>query len=403
MRLSLSLLTLALLLLLGACETPSRRAISNIKTALKGKRYPDALRLVEAGRKDTLLMHTPKLYHLGLESSKKMYERENEKLYLRRAPDTTALFRTLYHVYEYALLVDSIEQERKKATAPSHYRKALAETMNASFSNLNAASLYFVRKQNWQEVIRFSELALEARNSPVFEQHIAKMSDSLGIQFAWRHLLACHQSKQYQKALRYAPQALKDTVRRATALEMLTNVQIQLGHQQEAIAYLQKGVEEYPHLPFFFMTLSELYFQQNRPDSVLAMTEKLLKNDSTNFVLYEERARAYHLLGEYEQSAQAAEAMIRSNGNHAQGHYYKGYAALQMAREVMFPLSIHSPGYRTAHQKQRNYYKQAQKSLETYRRLAPENNKIWAPLLYDVYLKLNLGKEFEEISNYLPQ
>lgn len=402
MRVFLNLLLFSILLLFGACETPNQRAISNIKTALKSKKYAEALRMVENARKDSLLASKPKLYYLGLESSKKMYAQENEKLYLRRGADTVALFRTLYNIYDYALLIDKVEQAQTGATPTASYRKVLSETLNASVSNLNAASLYFLRKQNWKEATRYATMALEAGNAPLFAVQKSNLSDSLLTQMAWRHLYSSYQAKQYKETLRYASKALTDTARRATTLEMIVNAQLQLQDKKAALLTLKRGVEEYPRHPFFYMTLAEYYFQQHQPDSVLVLTDRLLLADSTSLSVHEERARAYYQLQDYPACARAAEAMLRSNASHAQGYYYLGYSALQMAQAVEIPLSIHSPGYRSAFQKQRSYYKQAQKNLETYRRMAPQNNNVWAPLLYDIYLKLNLGKEFEEISSHLP-
>jgi len=40
--------------------------------------------------------------------------------------------------------------------------------------------------------------------------------------------------------------------------------------------------------------------------------------------------------------------------------------------------------------------------LNASKTAAPDAPRLWAPLLYDVYLNLNLGKEFEEISKYNP-
>ena len=35
--------------------------------------------------------------------------------------------------------------------------------------------------------------------------------------------------------------------------------------------------------------------------------------------------------------------------------------------------------------------------METFRKLAPEQQTKWVPALYAIYLNLNMGREFEEI------
>ena len=46
-------------------------------------------------------------------------------------------------------------------------------------------------------------------------------------------------------------------------------------------------------------------------------------------------------------------------------------------------------------------YQQALPYIETYRKLAPDDKRRWAPALYRVYLNLNKGKQFDEIDRIL--
>lgn len=41
--------------------------------------------------------------------------------------------------------------------------------------------------------------------------------------------------------------------------------------------------------------------------------------------------------------------------------------------------------------------------MERYRALAPNQKDKWAPALYNIYLNLNMGKKFEEITKILQQ
>ena len=72
-----------------------------------------------------------------------------------------------------------------------------------------------------------------------------------------------------------------------------------------------------------------------------------------------------------------------------------------MAKSILLPTSIKAPGYNKAFKAQRKCYEEA-RPPGAIQKAAPDAPRLWAPLLYDVYLKLNLGKEFEEISKYNP-
>jgi hypothetical protein len=49
----------------------------------------------------------------------------------------------------------------------------------------------------------------------------------------------------------------------------------------------------------------------------------------------------------------------------------------------------------------RQLYQKALPYMERYRALAPQEKDKWAAALYNIYLKLNMGKQFEEIDQML--
>ena len=50
-----------------------------------------------------------------------------------------------------------------------------------------------------------------------------------------------------------------------------------------------------------------------------------------------------------------------------------------------------------------DYYLRALPYMERYKAMAPDDKEKWAPSLYNIYLKLNMGRKFEEISEVLRQ
>ena len=46
-------------------------------------------------------------------------------------------------------------------------------------------------------------------------------------------------------------------------------------------------------------------------------------------------------------------------------------------------------------------YRKALPYMERYRALEPKETEKWAAALYNIYLKLNMGREFEEIDRML--
>ena len=62
---------------------------------------------------------------------------------------------------------------------------------------------------------------------------------------------------------------------------------------------------------------------------------------------------------------------------------------------------VKNPQYAIDKQRTQELYKKARPCMEMVRRLQPEKSDLWAPLLYRIYLNLNLGEEFNEIDRLL--
>ena len=94
----------------------------------------------------------------------------------------------------------------------------------------------------------------------------------------------------------------------------------------------------------------------------------------------------------YAESIKFSECLIEVNPNLAEPYFNAGTAYVNIAE-------------RLADRKERKLTKQAyQKActfMEQYRKLMPQEKDKWAPVLYRIYLNLNMGKQFDEIDRLL--
>ena len=73
------------------------------------------------------------------------------------------------------------------------------------------------------------------------------------------------------------------------------------------------------------------------------------------------------------------------------------FDSMSVLENVMFPLDMFSEEFEAAKRKVVHTCAFARRYAERYRVLCPEEKDKWGPILYKIYLELNLGKEFEEI------
>lgn len=401
MRLLLSLFFLAISTL-----TPSfaQKQLKDIRAALKAKKPADALKLIEQQRKDTLKLSDSRCFYLGVEAALLQNEQLNERIYLQQKPDTAALFQSLHTLFSYALLTDSAEVSELKdlRKAPSH-RAALQKLLNRLYPNLSIGAQYFVGKNDWENVRRLATMTLEARKSPIFSSGVsANITQQQLIANAEQYLYACFAAGQFRDAEQYAELALKDTSKLTTILETLALVNAANKNVDGYRHYLRRGVTEFPLHLFFFKSLSEDLFAHKDYTAVVALAQSLEAKDSTNALFPLALAQAYDALKENQPALQAAQRALAADSTLHRAHLYIGRAFYREARAIQLPLSIRSDGYKQALDRQKTLYQQARPHLEKFRAIAPQDLQEWQPLLYEVYLKLNMGKEFEAISKLNP-
>ena len=404
MKLNVSLAAVLLIGgLLAACKGGTD-PLKEVKAALKNKRPAEAMKLVRQMERDTAYVPDVQYYELGAMAAKKLYEAENEKLYLRRNPDTTSYFATQYDVFVYALRADSLQraQQADKKNAGAGLSGAYATLLGRLYPNLATASRYFLGKEKWNEAARYAKMTLEARHTPLLAQRPPQLSPMLEMQNAEDYLYAGYAAGHFDEATRYVELALRDSVHRSTVLHTLALNYEAARKPDEFFSLLKRGVREYPDDDFFFKKLTEEYFRRNKERELLACIDSLLPLRMKKAVLYDAQAEVYDRLRKDTLCLQAAQNLQKVDSGNARADYFIGKAYVQRAKSILLPTSIKVPGYMKAFKAQRKCYEEARPHLERFRKAAPDAPRLWAPLLYDVYLNLNLGKEFEEISKYNP-
>lgn len=414
-----------------------RKQIKQIRENLKNLKGSDALKGVEELRKDSAYMWNPQIAQYGLEACRIMYNKENEKFYLKSKPDTTALFGALYNIYNYALLTDSAEIK----SAHFKFRRQNAEIMNRYIKNLTAAPRYFVAKGDWSQVLRFTDLVLQSGQSGAAATMAQPLISAQTLcEMAYLHVTACYKQRDFVGIERYSDYAVADANGRERALEMLVYADSQRNDSINYIQHLKEGHEGYPANMYFFSRLIDFYLHNGENENVLTTADQTLEDvlekaqelaamcvivEESNYdrptdaqalygvretvslpsseiaQIFEARAIAYHNQHDREACIVEAQNILAWNPKHPRADFFIGVSYYGMAEDVGVPSHINDPDYKNAIKERRRLLALARPHLETYRERNPEAAAVWAPLLYETYLNLNLGPEFEEIQTFL--
>ena len=378
-----------------------RKEISKAKTLLKSTKESDfqqAERLMtDLLAKDTANRSNIKIYATWYDAVTKQYEAANEKLYLRQKYDTTAFFSLVRRMYDVGQALDSLDaRPDKKGRVRPGYRKSHAEFLDKLRSNLWYGGTYQLRKSHYEEAYGFFEAYIGSDRQPLFTGYDYLHTDSLLPQVAYWATYSAYRQHRADSVLRYHMLALQDTIHREFTLQYICEAYQQKGDHTSYVSTLKQGFEDYPEHHYFFPRLADYYTSVGCYDSVLVVADKGLACYPNNQLFLLARSVAQLNLKRYDECLQTSERLLALNDSMPEPYFNMSTVYLNRALELE---QRNEP--RKFKKQLTQLYQQALPYIETYRKLAPDDKRRWAPALYRVYLNLNKGKQFDEIDRIL--
>lgn len=394
-QLVLFLLLLSLTPCLQAQKKELRQARSYIKS---GKDFDKAEKLMtDLICQDSTCRHNDKVYLTWFTSVLKQYEAANEKLYLKQKYDTAAFFGLTRRLYVIAESLDSIDVAENGGDRPRlKYRANHAALLHQLRPNLYFGGAFHVGKGNYAEAVRFFDTYIGADSQPLFTGYDYASTDARMPEAAYWMVYSAFKTGDDDRVLRYAPMAMADT---AKVAHVLVHVAETYGRQQNdsaRVATLCEGVHRFPEHPYFFPHLEDYYTEHGRFSQALEYAEQALETNPRNPIFLLAKATSLLNLERYDESVAVSLQLIEENDTMPEPYYTVASAYLNRALVLEKGETA-----RADKAKIRNYYACARPYMETYRKLAPAEQKKWAPALYRIYLNLNLGKQFEEIDRLM--
>ena len=130
-------------------------------------------------------------------------------------------------------------------------------------------------------------------------------------------------------------------------------------------------------------------------DSSLLVVNQALEIEPANILFLYGKSNILLNTGKYEDCVAICDSIISIKDSIPDVYYNAGVAYLNLAFEA------EKTGGKKGKAMGRKYYSMAKPYMEKYRALAPDHKDKWAAGLYNIYLNLNMGKEFEEITKIL--
>lgn len=379
------------------CACAQKKEIAQAQTYLKsGTNLDKAEASMRTLLKDSDNRQNMKIWLVLTEAIKKQYEQGNEKLYLKQAYDTTALFLTghkMFLAYEAMDSVDALPD--KKGRVRPKFRKKNMDFLVPFRKNLYSGGLFFVAKQKFAEAFRMFDAYIDCSKQPLFSQMKFSATEPIALSASYLATYCGVRLHDNRIAEKYSATALLCKDGRENTMRFLADIYNEEKRSDEYREILKNGVEEYPKSEYFFTRLVDYYNSCNLQDSALAVADKAIEKDSTNTLFLYAKGNTLLNIGEYEKCIDICDRILAINDSVADAYYTAGVAYLNLAFEAQ------KMGGKGSKSRAKDAYSKALPYMEHYRQLAPDQKDRWASALYNIYLNLNMGKKFEEISKLL--
>ena len=379
------------------CACAQKKEIAQAQTYLKsGTNLDKAEVSMRTLLKDSDNRQNMKIWLVLTEAIKKQYEQGNEKLYLKQAYDTTALFLTghkMFLAYEAMDSVDALPD--KKGRVRPKFRKKNMDFLVPFRKNLYSGGLFFVAKQKFAEAFSMFDAYIDCSKQPLFSQMKFSATEPIALSASYLATYCGVRLHDNRIAEKYSATALLCKDGRENTMRFLADIYNEEKRSDEYREILKNGVEEYPKSEYFFTRLVDYYNSCNLQDSALAVADKAIEKDSTNTLFLYAKGNTLLNIGEYEKCIDICDRILAINDSVADAYYTAGVAYLNLAFEAQ------KMGGKGSKSRAKDAYSKALPYMEHYRQLAPDQKDRWASVLYNIYLNLNMGKKFEEISKLL--
>lgn len=329
------------------------------------------------------------------EAIAKQYESGNEKLFLKEKYDTAALFNIAQRMFLAYNELDSMDAKPdNKGVVTLKYRRSNAAMLARYHKNLYSGGIFYLNHQKYKEAWSIIDTYLSAYEWPLFSSDKIKKDSLMMSHAAYISLISGYLCSDFQKALKYEDMVLSYTPKHESILECLSEIYYEKEDLEQYEKYLRLGLESYPKSTYFFSYLIEYYNNYGMSQKAMSLVDEMTAKDSTNILFMKVKQVLLLNKGRYDECISLGNSIIALDDSIPDVYYNVALAIYNQSLVLEEDASLKT---REKKKQMNEMYRKCLPYIEKYRAMKPEEKDKWMPILYTIYLNLNMGKEFDEI------
>lgn len=397
---------LSVLLVCASVMTPllAQKELKALRSFVKAKNTSEAWKEVTRLETDSTCKHLLKVYELAIKTQIQINDVENEKVYLKKPCDTTKLFESTRLIFCYIHKADSLERAQKMDEGKRHQIDSdKAKLAERYYGNLKAGASYFYSRKKYQEAQRYLDMLLSISRSPLLDEDDREELAKNYKMNAYQYTYCAFQNKDFAQLERYKSTLFADERYHHSALEMYARATKSSAQNEAFEVYLEQGATTFPTNPYFFDELAQIYVADERYAQCIELADHQLSVDSVSLKAMYLKAFALYKKNDEKACIEVAKQLVANDISslYPEANYFAGQFIMNRLEKIHLPTRMNSKAFVQAKNQMKEVCTEALPYLERYRKLCPSEHQKWAPLLYRIYLELNMGTEFEDVSRYM--
>ena len=414
---SISMLMLSCIVAMAQADPKAyAKELKNAQKAVKeaqkladtqGGDLKQAQNLIDGAIKYPEITAQPDVWNAAGTIQKKLFEAEQQKLYLQQTTDFDKMYSSLYNVYTNFFKCDEVEKnavDKKGRPVKVKYHEPNKKFLKDNRGWLiNGGVKYYNEDKDNEKALKYFSLYIESAKNPMLANDSAIVNDTLVTQIAYYASLASMQLKNYESVLKFTPVVKEDATYSRYGYEFTASAYREMGDTVKWIAELQEGVKKYPDHNYFVGNLLDYYNNSGKFNEALEFANDMVVKDPNDSFMQYVKGYLCQNLKKYDEAIAAYKAAIAIKPDYAEAHSNLGLIYCTLARDYQdkIPTNLSNAQYKKEVENVKGYYRDAKPHYETVRQLAPEKKEMWLNGLYSIYYMLNMGPQLEEIEKLM--
>ena len=386
-------------------------AIHKVEFMVEKERYEEALQIIETALANPKTTKFAGFYYNKGEVNRKYFERVLDQASQGIPFDTAAFCNYLDEAitnFTKSHLADM--QPDKKGRVEPQYQDKNYRTLKAMVNYYNYAGMFANQQGDYKNSIQWFRKYYDFPKNPVFSasetDSLYQLAPVIYSQTAVNIVMLNFQLKDWDGVLETVDAALKDTISTRDLYLMKMQAHLEKNDSAAYINDLKEAVARTEHAGFA-QNLLYVYMQRNQPEEALALANDLVtSNPSSHTGYYLKGCIELNMLKNYAAARESFAKAIELNPSFVDANVNMAYTFMNevVARRNNGDWKLdrnNKKEFDKEFAEIEKYYQQALPYMERVKELVPEQPKVWAAALQQIYTNLQNKEKADEMDRIL--